>query len=393
MLACLTILTAMVALAKGACTVNIESQLNADAPLLLLNNQLWAPNGDTLRMDAGDIIQIACPRRTIVNTGTVTADIQCVFDQTFNLGGILVDISSVSCANRPPHPMSSIQNTHQLCGNGGTLLNIGFVVPDFIPFVTYIQSCYNLQTNSAIYSRHVIRGQAINDKIVDRRKTSFRAGDIDTKFRDAYLQRSQQTRFRNLLGPVGGNRYFVTNAKFLARGHLAPDADGIFRPWQQASYYYVNAVPIWQKVNNCNWKAVENAAREMAARLREDVLIFTGVHDILTLPNDHGHQIPITLRVEGIEVPKWIWKIIKWPEMDAAMVLVTHNDPFRQDALPADELLCPDVCAQYGWTKENYRDSERGYTYCCTVASLLHVIPSIPPEAHSTNVLHFNTFN
>jgi hypothetical protein len=53
-------------------------------------------------------------------------------------------------------------NTGVGCTGGGTLLNIGFTTPS--GFATYIQSCYNMQSGSLVYTRHVLPGQAIQRK-------------------------------------------------------------------------------------------------------------------------------------------------------------------------------------------------------------------------------------
>lgn len=42
---------------------------------------------------------------------------------------------------------------------------------------------------------------------------------------------------------------------YLARGHMSPDADFVIIPNQDATYYYINALPQWQAFNNGNWKA------------------------------------------------------------------------------------------------------------------------------------------
>ena len=32
--------------------------------------------------------------------------------------------------------------------------------------------------------------------------------------------------------------------------------------WQESTYYYGNAVPQWQSINNGNWKRLESSVRE-----------------------------------------------------------------------------------------------------------------------------------
>uniref|UniRef100_A0A182N2J4 DNA/RNA non-specific endonuclease domain-containing protein n=1 Tax=Anopheles dirus TaxID=7168 RepID=A0A182N2J4_9DIPT len=386
MFAYVAVVATLVALVHGQCTVNIRTNLNAREPLFVRNNQLWAPNGPSLQWNAGETTLIACPGNSIENTGTVTANIQCVSGTTFNLGGQNVNIADVSCAARST---GTHQNTGQSCGNGGTLLNLGFDVPS-VGFITYIQSCYNMQTASVIYTRHVIPGNAINHSISESYRPSFKTAGTAPHVQPAtsYTTAQQAIRFAQLLGSQAQADRFITTSSYLSRGHLSPDADGIFRMWQWATYFYVNVAPQWQATNAGNWLVVENAARNIAGRLAEDVLIFNGAHDILTLPHVNGQQVPITLEAGGIQTPKWYWKIIKSRNTNAAIALVNNNDPFRT-SMPAGEMLCSDVCGQYGWSNANYGNFARGYTYCCTVADLRRAIPSIPAEADAANVLRY----
>uniref|UniRef100_A0A182PWC4 DNA/RNA non-specific endonuclease/pyrophosphatase/phosphodiesterase domain-containing protein n=1 Tax=Anopheles epiroticus TaxID=199890 RepID=A0A182PWC4_9DIPT len=162
----------------------------------------------------------------------------------------------------------------------------------------------------------------------------------------SYTIRSQQTRLADLLGSDTQAALYVNSANYLARGHSTPDADGIFRTWQWATYFYVNVVPQWQRVNAGNWLAVERITRNIADRLQHDVVVYTGSFDILTLPHVNGTQVPITLSTGGITVPKWTWKIIKSPSTNAAIAFITNNDQYRT-AITASELLCSDICSQY----------------------------------------------
>ncbi|XP_058067056.1 uncharacterized protein LOC131216554 [Anopheles bellator] len=313
--------------------------------------------------------------------------IQCVSGTKFKLGGKIVDIASVSCSTRST---GQVVKTSLSCAGSGTLFNIGFRIPS-VGFVTYIQSCYNLRTASVIYTRHVIPGAAINYAIQESYRPSFKSTGTARQVKPAssYTTAQQAIRFAQLLGSQTQANRYINSRSFLSRGHLAPDADGVFRQWQWATYFYVNVAPQWQATNAGNWLTVENAARTVAARLAEDVLIFSGVHDVLTLPHAKGYRVPITLEAGGIQVPKWYWKIIKSPRTNAAIALITNNDPFRTSISTA-EMLCQDVCAQYGWNNGNYRNFARGYTYCCTVADLRKAIPTIPAEAAAASVLQYH---
>uniref|UniRef100_A0A8W7PIU1 DNA/RNA non-specific endonuclease/pyrophosphatase/phosphodiesterase domain-containing protein n=1 Tax=Anopheles coluzzii TaxID=1518534 RepID=A0A8W7PIU1_ANOCL len=344
-----------------------------------------------LRMDhrcsaAGKASMIACPGNRILNTGNETAYIRCVSGTTFALGASNVNIANIACGS---HTTGTHRNWGTSCGSGGTLLSLGFDVPG-LAFVTYLQSCYNMQTASVLFTRHMIRGSAINYAITDTNRTSFKTNGApaNVPFATAYTQAQQLKRFTDLLGSAAQAQRFISSGSNLERGHMVPFADGIFRPWRLVTNFYVNVAPQWVATNRGNWKAVEAAARQVAGRLKEDVLVFTGVYDVLTLPHVNGQQVPITLDATGIETPKWLWKIVKSIRTNAAIVLVTNNDPFRR-SMPAGEMLCQDICAQYGWGNANYGNFARGFTYCCTVEDLRRFIPTISSEADAANVLHF----
>ncbi|XP_055600097.1 uncharacterized protein LOC129749196 [Uranotaenia lowii] len=386
-LAYLACLALCVELVWGQCAVNIRNDLPTFEPIFFRGNTLWAPDGPELRWAAGETTTISCGNGVLNGFGVSHASITCVSGRTFTIGGTSVLSTALQCSQRP---LGELAITSTSCANGlGQIRNLGFTTQQGA-FVTYIQSCYNVNTASVIYTRHIIPGRAVDHKINESYRPSFRttgtAGHVSPA--TSYTTAQQAERLTVLLGSRAQADRFITTSSYMSRGHLSPDADGIFRPWQWATYFYVNVAPQWQVVNAGNWLIFENAARAISGRLQEDVLIFNGAHDVMTLPHVNGQQVPITLEAGGIQAPKWYWKIIKSPNTNSGIALITNNDPFRT-SMPAAEMLCADVCAVYGWANANFANFGRGYSYCCTVADLMRAIPHIPSEAAVAHVLRF----
>lgn len=216
----------------------------------------------------------------------------------------------------------------------------------------------------------------------DSRPSTFKTTEVPAKISPAtaYTKAAQLKRFETILGSESAAQKYITDKSFLARGHLACDADGVFDSWQSATYYYVNVCPQWQGINNGNWKAVEFAVRAKAADLKREVIVYTGAHDVLKLENKNISLVP-----EGIFVPKWSWKILKDPQSNSGIAFLTLNNPFITSN---PSMLCTDVCAQYNWSITNSKVFDKGYTVCCEVPDLMNKIAAIPKEARVTNALY-----
>jgi hypothetical protein len=90
-----------------------------------------------------------------MSSGTLT----CQSGQSFLLGGVSSVSNQLECKNTIT---GDTINTGISCTGGGTILNLGFTTPS--GFATYIQSCYNMQTGSVVYTRHVLPGLALPRK-------------------------------------------------------------------------------------------------------------------------------------------------------------------------------------------------------------------------------------
>uniref|UniRef100_A0A182P7R1 DNA/RNA non-specific endonuclease/pyrophosphatase/phosphodiesterase domain-containing protein n=1 Tax=Anopheles epiroticus TaxID=199890 RepID=A0A182P7R1_9DIPT len=154
-------------------------------------------------------------------------------------------------------------------------------------------SCCSLRDRSSNGTKqnreHQILGKAISHAQINNNRPSFKVGGVSTK------QASK----------------FINSSSYLAKGHLTPDGDAVLDSWAGATYFYINAAPEWQIVNAGNWLRVENAARKVAAQLNDTVHVYSGVYDVLQLPDQKGNPISLSLDEDGaVQVPKWLWKVV-----------------------------------------------------------------------------------
>lgn len=201
----------------------------------------------------------------------------------------------------------------------------------------------------------------------------------------AYKQKYQKAVFNSLLGSTLQAEKYLTNNSYLSRGHLAPDADFIFAPWQYTTYFYVNTNPQWQQINGGNWRRVESIVRNHALKYRDRIDVYTGSHGVLELEDVHGKKAEIyMLPHKLLPVPKYFWKLLHSVENQEAIVLVALNNPFLHS--PPGELLCPNVCNDYGWGSSKWEKMQKGFVFCCTFESFAVVLGTVP-KLHVKSVM------
>lgn len=213
------------------------------------------------------------------------------------------------------------------------------------------------------------------------RPSTFKTSEVpkNIEAQKSFTKINQLKRFEEIFGDREVAQKYLDKT-YLARGHLAPDGDFIFVSWQFTTYYYINTIPQWQSINNANWKHIESVVRSKADKLKSDLVIYTGGFDVLKLNNKK-----ITLEPDGLEVPKWSWKIIKTLSGSTGIAFVTFNNPF---ATSAPNALCRDICDDYGWDWNERKTFSKGYTLCCNINDLINSIPTIPVEAQAEDVMH-----
>ena len=60
---------------------------------------------------------------------------------------------------------------------------------------------------------------------------------------------------------------------YLARGHLAPNADFMTYAWQDATFTFIDVAPQWQSFNAGNWLDLENGVRYLAEYITGDLRV------------------------------------------------------------------------------------------------------------------------
>lgn len=89
--------------------------------------------------------------------------------------------------------------------------------------------------------------------MVDSSRPGFKSMDMfSVSVANSYKKKTQKTTVAGLLNTT--DHLTSRSQHYLAKGHLAPDADFVLEAEQDATYLYGNAVPQWQAINNGNWK-------------------------------------------------------------------------------------------------------------------------------------------
>lgn len=380
--------------ATPSCSVNPSKDLPSNEPVYLkpVDNTyiLWAPSGSTLKWNTtSEQTALLCSgaNNALEQTNKALSQKTCSKGQEFFVDGGTTAINSKNLLCKASVDGECAENVGPCANNRGVVNKLGFDA-GASGFITYIESCFDTDRSSVLYTKHTLSGGAIASAVVADAYQNWRTNGIGTKVNPeaSYLQDTQLVRLEALLGSKEQAEKFVQVGKvFLNKGHLTPRGDGIFHTWKHATFFYTNAIPQWNVINEGNWNSVELRVRQVASLLQEDVLVIQGTFGVLALPNAQNQSIQISLSAEGIDVPLWMWKIVKSPSKNAGIAFVTLNNPYETVA-PA-ELLCTDVCEQYGWADQGFSKFPAGFTYCCDPNELIRMVPHAPYDGLVKQVL------
>lgn len=369
---------------NGGCSIHFPKKDDRLQPLLLTNKTKWSydfyiPNGKNLDIGIRESLTFLCSPKgnAIEGENTNLTSYPCSSADTFIQKGKNVPFDNIRCKSIVK---GSTITTNIRCGNNmGRIINIGYQVTR-TQFLTLIQSCYDSKAGNPLYTNHTVYGQAIPAFSAQSHRPPFSEEAIpyNLEANNLYKQERQKQEIAARLGSTALVNKYYPKSQFLSRGHLSPDADFVYAPMQFTTYFFVNVNPQWQSINAGNWLAIESMVRRLAGKLKVPLQVYTGSHDVLTLPDKNNNPVELYLDFQNrMPVPKYLWKIIYNTQSKEGIALIAINNPFLS-YVSDDDIICPDVCDQYYWEIAAFKTIKKGYVYCCEVQELKNVVPTIP---------------
>ena len=272
---------------KEGCRFSLQAQYWKFPPLLFDSSGspiLPAENINNTDMEVsirkGETVTIYCPGKKVQNSPGDSVKAVCDHRDRFLLNSSLVGIGQLGCVGNPAEA-ELVPDSEGRCGpaGAGIISQIGFVIGE--KMYPVISVCHSVAREQTFYSNHTLYGKFLHYKSIYERRGNFREGRLYFKSisaNDAYRQAKQKRIFSALLndGDHILDYYDPGDGLYLARGHLAPKGDLLYTDWQEASYMYSNVVPQWQRINNGNWKTVEEGVRSAARKRGVTLQVYTG---------------------------------------------------------------------------------------------------------------------
>lgn len=396
--------TATVHLTTG-CSIFI-GDIQKQSPVILKSDtqEIIQPSNGYITMDFGKYIDLFCGSSitNIRTTGTDTLiKATCYehnqlnyYEQRAHIG--TSNLNSIKCDKCLSIKLQQI--------DGEPIRKIGFNLPGN-KFATVYSVIYDKDKLSSEYASHKISNSI---KVIQKPgDTKFRSTEYGTIALELYknqrkavcellgLSNVRNNKCKALFGEIitrDGNEF---NQYFLARGHLAPNADFVFNAQQKATYELFNAAPQWQSINNGNWKKLEVNIRKLAVDRNIQLEVHTGTLGVLQLKNSKGTPTDIYLSPTDskMPVPKFFYKIVIDTTNKLGVVFVIANNPYFDKRETVSYTLCEDVANDMNWPKFWYENSvtgnrladrttdsqiNKGYLYACTIEDFKKKVLNLP---------------
>ncbi|XP_011294811.2 uncharacterized protein LOC101892747 [Musca domestica] len=225
--------------------------------------------------------------------------------------------------------------------------------------VTLYTICYCTSRETVLYSIHKAYG--FNLPTGNYQRPQFKLlGNPNRARADSFGSDEIYKTFQTLLGD--GQTYVKSNRDYaVQRGHMANSQDFLTYDQMDATFLYMNVVPMFRGCNLRNWKRIENWIHRLPDK-HTYATVVTGTHDVLYLQHSQTHRfVPMYLMPdEKNPMPMWMYKVVRY--QGECYVFATLNDV---SSLPAIQYsnICRITACPAGLTL----DEEPGscVSYCC----------------------------
>jgi len=265
----------------------------------------------------------------------------------------------------------------------GTEIQIEFdVTPDMNGEAVTITVCHDLKQSRTLWSRHTIWDEVSASDHGNNRPSFSSDQFFDYDVNYYYKMATQKETIAELVGSQELADKYVQDQStsiFLARGHLAPNADFIFYSWMDSSFHFINVAPQWQCFNGKNWMYFEDNCRDFAIDRKLDLVVYTGTSGVIQLKDVNDELVEIYLYDgDKLPVPRYYWKILYDPIGAAGVAVIGINNP-HLEVVPDEFIVCPPI------TQHPILDSvsdptniSKGFIWACRVEDLAAALPEIP---------------
>lgn len=344
---------------------------------------MYPQNGSTITLNPNEKVTFGCQ-----NAETYICKNKTIIEKEFS--GVERDIRSMRCLlpllQQKVKPVAERTFGYK---NQYKKYQIGFAFGrDFLPTI-YVY--FSLKTYSTAFVRTTLSGSlAARQKEASRRELK-RDYCCDEKYWpvDVYDITNQKETFANLLCGEGSTTERSCNYiddknnvdLYLVPSQLAPKSHFVYTLAGSTTFYYLNTAPQWKSIKYGNWDKIEKHVLKMAAQLKKDLVVCTGVYGHLQLRPGMGGKrswedifmyYDYTRCTQQLPVPLYFWKLVYEPSSNRGMVFVTVNNPFIKKGSNYHVCRNPGqtVMGQTpaGWNPQNIKE---GYSYMCAIEDFI----------------------
>nr|CAD7432779.1 unnamed protein product [Timema monikensis] len=324
----------------------------------LKNKRLETGFHGEIYIEQGADFKLRCDDNSITGMDEITST--CVQDSQLFIGRSLKNSDQLTCKDLNKLSWATINCPNiRITSRNRTVIDICF---DYVNLIT-------------LFSNHSMNHLDLNSTKDNTTKPVFQSADFyfgrlgNKDIENLYKREEQSKTLSSLLGE--NSVYLPSNSTYLTKGHLTPNAD-LDSVDRNATYYYVNAVPQWNGVNNVNWNKLETKVRSYVSGQSNSIEVYTGAYGTLIFGNTSGSPVQIFLYSndadKAIPVPKLIWKVVYDRAAKKAIAFVVSNNPFTTEAeIKTNEICSPELKECQRWLDGFVMNITNGYIYCCNV--------------------------